>query len=523
MIISVADKFDVPGMLEEFQYFEFRLILLIASLFPFVLFKLKERRYWISLFLFNFILIAFYDTIHEVFGVGYYQAGFSAPNYYFLNYMVLTTFFVLSGSTFFLKYSFESYERRNDQLIIDLHEANKVILDQREFLAKENIQLNQELVDTNQQLTETNHELVRHNNDLLQFSYTVSHNLRGPVASLIGLIHLLRKENPSPEEEKIIHHINKSLNSLNSIIHDISSIIDIRNAVVQVKQKVSFTDEVDLIQSLLIKQITDQHVTIERDFKDAPEIISVKAMISSILYNLISNAIKYRSPDRAPVIKITALRIKNHVRIEVSDNGLGIDLERFRDKLFGLYKRFHTHTEGKGLGLFLVKIQSEALGGYVEVTSTEGIGSSFSVYLDVSTVTEQQVLLDNPIVRIIFNTNKNYLLTQWKRSISVPEFTEVAHQVEDFMKNYRIPNSIIDITNLPNNDDEHREARYEFHIKLRTYGTQRMAFILPKSSITEIDYIKRVASIRDTYSIPVTFVDTLDEASEWIRKESNSL
>ena len=295
--------------------------------------------------------------------------------------MVVATFFMLSGSTYFLKFSSEKYEHRNEHLIIDLHEATKVIIEQRELLTRENKQLNRDLVETNNQLTTTNQELIRHNNDLLQFSYTVSHNVRGPLASLIGLINLLQRENPTDEEVTILNHVNKSLFSLNSIINDLSSIIDIRNAIVQVIQKVVFADEIDIIQSLLIKQIQDQHVHIETDFKSVPEIYSVKAMVSSILYNLISNAIKYRSPDRAPQIKVTTTCLETFVRIDVTDNGLGIDLERFRSNLFGLYKRFHTHTEGKGLGLFLVKLQSEALGGHVEVVSTEGTGTTFSIYL----------------------------------------------------------------------------------------------------------------------------------------------
>lgn len=518
VIISVADKFDVPGMLEEFQYFQFRLLLLMACLFPFILFKLEEQIYWVTLFSINFIFLVLYDPIHELFGVGYYQVGFRAPNYYFLNYMVMTTFFVLCGSTYFLKYSFEKYERRNELLIKDLHKANKVISDQRESLTLENTQLNNDLLEANQQLTETNTELVRHNNDLLQFSYTVSHNLRGPVASLMGLIHLLKKEKPNEEESRIIFHVNKSLLSLNGIIQDISSIIDVRNVVVQVKQKVSFADEITNIHSLLIKQITDQQVVIETDFDEAPDIISVKPMISSILYNLVINAIKYRAPDRLPKIQIKTSIVKNFVRIDVTDNGLGIDLVKFKEKLFGLYKRFHTHTEGKGLGLFLVKLQSEALGGYVEVNSAEGVGTTFSVYINISTVAEEQVLLDTPLVKITFNANKNYLFTQWKRSVTATEFQEVSTHIADFMKNFRIPNGITDITFLLHTKDNYGEIRKEFQHKLQTYGTQRMAFIFPRSSCTQTEYKLRTDTVRDAYAIPVDFFDDLEKAISWVVK-----
>ncbi|MFN8691951.1 MAG: ATP-binding protein, partial [Cyclobacteriaceae bacterium] len=96
---------------------------------------------------------------------------------------------------------------------------------------------------------------------------------------------------------------------------------------------------------------------------------------------LISNAIKYRTLDRQPVIRVTTSREGDFARINVQDNGLGLDVARFREKLFGLYKRFHTHTEGKGLGLFLVKLQAEALGGRVDVQSELNQGTLFSVWM----------------------------------------------------------------------------------------------------------------------------------------------
>jgi signal transduction histidine kinase len=518
VIISVADKTDVPVMLEEFQYFEFRLILLVSCLFPFMLFRLDERKSWMSLFTINFLFIALYDPIHELFNVGYYQQGFTAPNYYFLNYMVIATFFMLSGSTYFLKYSFEKYERSNELLIVDLHDANKVIRQQRELLAQENKQLNHDLVETNKQLTETNQELIRHNNDLLQFSYTVSHNVRGPLASLMGLINLLQKEHPSEHERNIIHHVNKSLSSLNSIIHDLSSIIDIRNAIVQVKQKIDFTDEISVIQSLLVKQIQDQRVVIETNFSEAPEIVSVKAMVSSILYNLISNAIKYRSSERAPKISVTSSYVDNYIRIIVADNGLGIDLDRFRENLFGLYKRFHTHTEGKGLGLFLVKLQSEALGGRVEVSSTLGEGTTFTIYLATSSTEVEQILLDSSTVKIIFHTDKNYIISQWKRPATVDEFQEASNQISDFMKNYRIPNWIIDISKSQN-ESGLNEVHKDFHQKLKTYGTQRIAFVVSRQEMAETAYVIR-KEIIDSYPLPVAFFDNIVGAGSWIQSEN---
>lgn len=169
IVISIFDKFDVPGQLEEFQYFHFRLMLLVASLFPMILFRLTEQRYWIIASVINAICIIFYDPLHELFGVGYYQVGFHGAHYYFLNYMVITTALVLTGSTYFLKFSFEKTENKNEELIKNLNQANQVIHQQQDLLALENIQLSRDLMEKNNQLTETNEELVRHNNELYSF------------------------------------------------------------------------------------------------------------------------------------------------------------------------------------------------------------------------------------------------------------------------------------------------------------------------------------------------------------------
>ena len=119
---------------------------------------------------------------------------------------------------------------------------------------------------------------------------------------------------------------------------------------------------------------------INLDFR-CPEIFSIKAYINSILYNLISNAIQYRSLDRKLIINISSYCKLDMVIIEISDNGIGIDLERYRDDLFKLYKRFHSHIEGKGLGLYIVKQQVEKLNGSIEVESQPDKGTRFIVSL----------------------------------------------------------------------------------------------------------------------------------------------
>src|SRR6478609_9539651 len=246
----------------------------------------------------------------------------------------------------------------------------------------------------------------------------------------MGLLQILEHPTSAEESKQAFNHVNRSIQSLDQIINDLASIIDIRNSVGEVKQKIIFEKEVDTIKSLLEKQIKDHQVKIITHFQKAPEIFSIRPMVSSIFYNLISNAIKYRSSDRTPEIIITSFPEKDFVKIKVADNGLGLDLEKFKDKLFGLYKRFHTHTEGKGLGLFLVKLQVEALEGTIGVDSIPGAGTTFTVRLKLPDISNQ-ILVDNALATITYKPNFDAVISVWKRSVTTEEYLEIFKHVTD--------------------------------------------------------------------------------------------
>jgi signal transduction histidine kinase len=211
---------------------------------------------------------------------------------------------------------------------------------------------------------------------------------------------------------------------LESTIQDLSHIIDIRNNLSQIRQKIILSDELLQIKSLLEKEITDHHVTIESDFTDSPEIYAVKHMLDSIVYNLISNAIKYRSPDRRPHIKIKSKKTGDKVVLTLEDNGLGIDMAKYKEKMFGLYKRFHTHTDGRGLGLYLVKLQTQSMGGAIDVESVLGLGTTFRVTLPIPQMLQEQILLDSPSAKLYFDASLHAVGIHWKREISPEEYNE---------------------------------------------------------------------------------------------------
>jgi signal transduction histidine kinase len=143
--------------------------------------------------------------------------------------------------------------------------------------------------------------------------------------------------------------------------------------------------QLDLLLHKILKTLEDEirttQTTIEFDFFAVNSITSLLPYVESIFYNLISNAIKYRHPERFPRIVIQTKLANGYVQIDFTDNGLGIDTDKHREYLFNLYKRFHFHVEGKGMGLYLVKTQVEALGGRIEIVSKVNEGTVFSIYL----------------------------------------------------------------------------------------------------------------------------------------------
>lgn len=224
-------------------------------------------------------------------------------------------------------------------------------------------------------------ELTKRYNELMQFNYIVSHNLRAPIANLLGLSEVF--EMPTLDEAerlKIIGHIKFSIEKIDDLVQDLNIILAARSDINSKKEMVDFEEIIRNVKQTLEKQISQTNTHINTHIiPGSGRIFSIKSYIKSSLYNLVSNAIKYRSPDRVPVIDISISRDDNHYIIKVADNGIGIDLEKYGKEVFGLYKRFNLTVEGKGLGLNMTKAQIEALGGSIEIESTPDKGTTFTV------------------------------------------------------------------------------------------------------------------------------------------------
>jgi PAS domain S-box-containing protein len=227
-------------------------------------------------------------------------------------------------------------------------------------------------------------DLVQRNRDLEEYAYIVSHNLRAPVANIVGLSNLLSSIEPDNEDTKEpIEALSVSVNNLDKVVIDMNQILQISRRANDKYELVSFASIIKDIRDDIGDIIVQNNATIKSRFNEIDELWSQKSFLHNIFLNLIMNGIKYRQAGHDPVITIQSALCKNIVILTFEDNGKGIDLEKYGQHIFGLYKRFDKHTEGKGMGLFMVKTQVESLGGRISVQSVLGQGTRFTMEIPI--------------------------------------------------------------------------------------------------------------------------------------------
>ncbi len=221
-------------------------------------------------------------------------------------------------------------------------------------------------------------ELTQNNKDLKQFSYITSHNLRAPLSNLTGLLNLMEDIPVENDELKeILHGFSKSTHLLNETINDLVKVVIIKDNPSIQTEEVLIKDVFENVFHQLSFLIGMHKPIIKIELEKVSIINTNKAYLESILLNLMTNAIKYRSTTRQLKINISSKEINNNIIVTFKDNGIGIDLERNAGKIFGLYQRFHNYPDSKGLGLYLVKSQVETMGGTIAVQSEVNKGTTF--------------------------------------------------------------------------------------------------------------------------------------------------
>ena len=238
-----------------------------------------------------------------------------------------------------------------------------------------------ELKSIQQQLDKKNEVLKRVNEDLDNFVHTASHDLLAPLGSIeasIGLIKDMQVDHP--ELDPILSIIRDSLKKFGSLIKDIAAVARIEDQGLAI-ELVDLNEILDNIQWSLDDKIKQSGAVIKRDLK-VSHIHFSRKNLRSILFNLVSNGIKYRAED-IPAITVQTSVDSEFVVLSVQDNGTGI-AQKDINKIFGKYGRLQTDREGQGIGLYLAKKIIDAAGGNIQVESTTGIGSKFMIDFPVA-------------------------------------------------------------------------------------------------------------------------------------------
>ncbi|GAB5410452.1 MAG: hypothetical protein BalsKO_28170 [Balneolaceae bacterium] len=241
-----------------------------------------------------------------------------------------------------------------------------------------------DITDRKQKEVELNNTLEivgQQNQRLTNFAHIVSHNLRNHAGNISMLLTLYDTDESEEEQQETLGYLKTAAENLNESIADLNEIVDQQQMTIDQFKEVNLKEYLTKIKEILVSDILSHNVKFVEEVPNNLVFGYNPAYLESILLNLISNAIKYRKPNTTPIINIKAWEDSGQFFLEIGDNGLGIDLERHGEKLFGMYKTFHGNKNAKGIGLFITKNQIESMSGTIKVESEQGTGTTFKIQL----------------------------------------------------------------------------------------------------------------------------------------------
>ena len=261
--------------------------------------------------------------------------------------------------------------------------------EESKLLAIEKYSLENKIEQTKQQELSHALELQRLQEEKKQldlFNHIISHNMRAPLSRIIGLMSVWKSGYEMKDDQKVImNHILTSVSKMDEVITDLNYILVQKKNTLTNDSVFSLSTLVQEIIESLDAEIKNSNAVFQIDFK-IDTIYNKYAIFNSIYYNLISNAIKYRDPNKALIISLSAYQKNDLLILYIKDTGIGIDLEKNQHKLFNLYSRFHTQVDGKGIGLYLVKSHVDMLGGNLNIVSTPLVGTTFELSIPIHQV-----------------------------------------------------------------------------------------------------------------------------------------
>jgi PAS domain S-box-containing protein len=254
-------------------------------------------------------------------------------------------------------------------------EKSKVV-----FAIAKNITHKKELeVDRNTLLT----NLTELNKDLRHIGHMTLHDLRSPVNNLLSIYELLDFSKISDKETlELMDTFKMCSEDLREKLNAFSKELREKQSLYIPTQEVELKKVVKKVAKSISSLLKNSDATIISDFDEVQKIKSNPTFLESVFLNLITNSIKYKKPGTAPVIAITSKYLEDKIQLIFSDNGVGFDLEKVGNKIFGFQQTFNNQEDSRGIGLYLVYNHVQSLGGSIEVSSKPGEGTTFMITLN---------------------------------------------------------------------------------------------------------------------------------------------
>jgi signal transduction histidine kinase len=211
------------------------------------------------------------------------------------------------------------------------------------------------------------------------------------MGNILTLLSFMENSNSDEDKAQFMKYLKESSAKALTTLEELNEVLKLKQNDNIEKQYLEFNKVFEQVKVMVSAKITETSAEVNCDFSQAPFIVYPHIYLESIFLNLLTNALKYSKPDEKPLIEIKSYQEKNDILLEVKDNGLGINLERYGHQIFKLQKTFHKHPESRGVGLFMIKNQIEAMGGDISIQSQENVGTTFIVNFNKHHSNEQNI------------------------------------------------------------------------------------------------------------------------------------
>ncbi|NOY36554.1 MAG: HAMP domain-containing histidine kinase [Chlorobi bacterium] len=234
-----------------------------------------------------------------------------------------------------------------------------------------------------QRVAERTTELERANKELKGFASVASHDLKAPLSNIQSLIMLIDQSDGINENSKyIFEKLKTSVEQTLATLLSLNEVLALKDTFNVENERLSFDEVLNTVTRSIEVQIKSSNATINADFSECGHVYYPPLHLQSIMLNLLTNAIKFKKQNTDPVIQIKTAITDGKTCLMIKDNGLGFDVRKHKDKVFGLFKRLHTHVEGQGVGLYIIKLIVDSHNGKIDVISEPNKSTTFKIYFN---------------------------------------------------------------------------------------------------------------------------------------------